>query len=272
MIEDDHAPPAVVRKAQSLKERANKIRAMYAQHVRMTAVQAADIGKELLALKEQCIEEGDQDFTASVKDAGMQPRSAERYMQLARNWPLLESHFRHESFPGVANCLTWLAEHYCRLCKLNGPKKGCKECARLRRGEDREPGVDEKEDYEQQIERANTFWRARLKALGNLKVSTNGTVDQAFRHLEGLLTAYKQLCEAPLKPADPPRQAKCRDCQADILWAGPNEKGKNVPLQPEPGGGSFRLVENRPVYVKRSHDLDTSELYRVHECPARKKT
>jgi hypothetical protein len=274
MIDDNHSPPAMVKKACSLGERASRYRVMNRQHGRQELESYRQRGKELHEAKEQCVEENGN-WLKWLKDAEENDRNARRYIRLFLNWDKVSSSLDTVTKGGLRAVLEWLTDveaGQCRQCRLNPPgKKNCADCKAIRNP--RQPGdEDDAKPHLKTIAAAEKFWKNKLEPLAKLKAVPNGTADQAFRALETLLVCYRKLAEADLKPAEPPRKAKCRDCQADILWAGPNEKGKNVPLQPEPGGGSFRLVENRPVYVKWSHDLDTSELYRAHECPARKKT
>jgi len=247
---------------------------MYARQIRLTIEQMRAIGAELNLLKNQCVAEG-KAWLPELDTTDIPRSTAHRLMRVDDNWEILRVHLSSVENMGVVEALNWASETYCRSCRLNGPKKSCKDCAAMRQSEPREDaGLDQPEPYEKRIAATEKAYRKDLEMLAKTKAAKPGVVDAAYRGLEMLAVNYKLLHAAPTKPAPSASKGKCKFCKAEILWV-TTQKGKRMPLNAEPGGGQFRIgKDNRAEHVKYDPEADTSELYRNHHlcCPARKKT
>jgi hypothetical protein len=155
----EQTPPAIVREADSLKERMARIKAMHAAHLKTTLEQARDIGKELSELREQCRQE-QIPWTHALVEVGVSRRTASRNIRIWENWSRLVANGPLVAQFGVAEALIWLAgadeedeeqattkpaatppptppgvlgpSIFCRDCRTRGPKKDCKQCKALR--------------------------------------------------------------------------------------------------------------------------------------------
>jgi len=222
----DFTPPGMVRPATDEKKRLVARGKLSLNGVIKSAMEA---GEFFIAAKDLC-EHGE--FLKLLKDEGLAPRTVQWAMKKFRDKSAEIAHLLDEDRP-------------------------------TKTGSKRDPG-DDRQAWEKRIEAAEKFWRNELKRLSRLADVSKATVDTAYRSLEGLLTTYRQLNEAPIKPADPPRQATCDQCGQQIWWAGPNDNGSYIALDFEVGGGQFELIENRPVMIAWHHGLDCSKLWKSH--------
>jgi hypothetical protein len=89
--------------------------------------------------------------------------------------------------------------------------------------------------------------------------------------IDGLRKWYKSVrsavTEAPRRKAPLPKRGICKHCQAAVLWV-TTENGKRMPVDAEPGGGQFDLIDGVAVLVDRS-TANGQPLYRSHfvSCP-----
>jgi len=274
------APLAIVRPAKeekaSLRELGSRYRIMRRQHRHVRLQQAYERGKALHDAKELCIAEGAEWGRWLKKEAEESERTAQKYLRVFNNWDKISGITAVSADIGLEEVLIWLADveaGQCRWCRLNPPgKRNCAGCKAER--EKRKPGEPVPDPYEKKIKTTDEQFR---KAFGNLlstRVVTEERVNEGYRHLEGLLTIYRECNEAPRRPAPEPKQVDCKRCRAAVLLLKSEKKNRWMTLDAEPSAnGDFAIRENRAVHVKLGQTREGELLYKNHflHCHGRKK-
>ena len=174
-------PPAEVKPAQTLAERAARVRLMHKACAQRTLEAVRDIGAELRAAKEQCVREN-KPWLPWLEEAKVDRTTASRYMRIAEHWSLFVDYDAAMHQGGLTGALNFLAgviqdereihgqqappppksgaagmapapprpAKLCPRCARKGYQINCEECQRLNGGKaapradppDREPGDD----------------------------------------------------------------------------------------------------------------------------------
>ncbi len=165
---------------------------------------------------------------------------------------------------------------FCRNCRIFGAKENCKECKRFRaergsstasdkqsRQPKREPGDDTQDNrFLVTMHRCRDQLLKKAAEMFSLLEVSKHSIDTLVAKITDPMDFFSKLAHAKERPAPPPRPAKCEYCGADILWV-KTEKGKNMKLNREPGGGSFDIINNVAVSVEWTEENGRS-LYRNH--------
>lgn len=239
-------------------------------------------GEALLKAKEKC---GEGKWVAWLeKNVHFDRHTASNYMRVATAWETGVSQAsslrdalriltedpdakpkKKKAKPALATPLK-----RCRNCRIYGAKEGCKECKKLNQPPEREPG-DDTEAEQQAVERENPYAKKLDRYAENLAKIVEACFLRDIRpedgekvkaDLEAVLEYLRRLALAPIKPGVA-RPAKCRDCAKAVLWV-KTAKGKNMPLDAEPGYGSFEIVKGMarsvPKGERQGRQLHTNHL------------
>lgn len=252
--------PGLYSAADSLSERALKVKAMCGLHtrtIRTALEQARDIGRELQAAKEQCVSES-KGWLEWLATAGMKRQKAARYMRIAEYWTTLVEDGRFSHGLTVAEALEIIGDPEPddeEEAATNGRPKGT-----------REPG-DDTPKIVAQIIRAHATIEKKAHDIIRVHDVPEDEAQFVLSSISGAIQKLKLFYEAPERPYKPPFNTECKDCGAKLLLAQTVGHGW-IPLNAEQGGGNWEIEGNvaKKVAWDRSKN---AQLYCFHNCPER---
>jgi hypothetical protein len=287
------SPPAAVQQKEETTEELMR-------SIEEDCAQYCNAGKSLLRYSERLAAKLERlrkriphtEWLPTVSKLGLHPRTVQRWLRrikepeidanatLAHLDDALSSYMEpiseeNKSEPPPVAVESWKVT--CRDCRMKGfhdkkKNKDCKICRKLRKktkgttAPKREAGWEPPKPEEQLLEKAAKMRETFIEVVvrqSRLRSAQEIVVNSAKNHLKCFYSDLEKIVRAQPKPAPAPRKAKCDRCQGDILWV-LTENGAWFALDADQGGGSFELIENRPVRVEWTVDGDYSRCYRSH--------